>query len=304
MAGEPKSWDVNLALTIYVSLVLVIIGITWLALNKVEGGQIFLTLFVASIGILVLSFLFTSSTDNEFIRNFIKNPFEVSLDLSIGLFMLGWMIPLLIKGIGLVISSPNFSLTTIQVPLATTTVSQSITQQFSAAQLTSVPFWNLFTTVFTAGVIEELVFGFISMVALFLIGLFILKMVDPGQKGFLFKNRKTVLTIFAIIGSMILFSGAHQLNQSYASTSLFFVAAMFRGILNTALYFGPLTLSFNIGLHQSNNFVYFFEANGWSAVLSAMLSIQGLIIAVLFALMIYYAIRRLPNIWKELTKLF
>lgn len=192
---KKELFNANFDLVLYVLLIGAIIGISWLSFLKVEAATIFLTLFLASIGVLVLSFLFIDENDPKNIQNFFKVPFGTDLDLSIGLFVLGLSIPLIIEFVG-GISGTGFSITTIQVPLAVSSTLASITQVFSAAQATASPFVNLFITTFVAGTIEELIFGFITILAGFLISKSI---------GYLISLREATLTmkVFTLIFTVI-----------------------------------------------------------------------------------------------------
>ena len=304
MVNNTSLYDRNFSLLPYVSILFATIGITWLALNNVEAGQQFITLYLVAIGTIVLSFFFLRSDDTKFARDFIKAPFTTDLDLSVGLYLLGAALPLLIKVFGLAIGNASFSITAINVPLSAAGTVQSVGQAFSAVQATVNPFWNLFITVFVAGTIEEFIFGFVAMVAGFLVAQLIINLISPDKKGFLHDNKKVVLTLAAIGFSMFFFAGAHALNASYTTLLLFLFAALFRGLLNGAIFFSGLFLSFNIGFHQANNFVWYAETFGQNAVISAIATPQGIVIAIFYLLLVVYALRRFTIIVPKVRKAF
>lgn len=340
---KKELFNANYALPIYVLLIGAIIGISWLSFNKVEAATIFLTLFLASIGVLVLSFLFIDETDPKNIKNFFKVPFGTDLDLSVGLFVLGISVPLIVEFIGGVLGT-GFSLTSIQVPLAAASTVASITQSFSAVQATASPFWNFFITTFVAGTVEELVFGFIAILAGFLVAkaisqlsslketstsmkivmlafsvifafllsgffgfagivaggffvlLFIIELIAPSILG-----GKTFGIVFAILFSIVLFTSAHQLNQSYTTIGTFIFAAVFRLLLNVSIYFGPALLSFTVGMHLMNNTVYYASTFGKDAFFQAISSLPGMFIIVFFGLIMLYFFRRFGIIIRKMA---
>lgn len=295
-------WEgVTFNLLIYTMLSLAVTGIIWLSLNDVPAGQKFTTLFLGSIGLLMLGLFALDESNRSMMQKIIKLPFSVDLDVGVGSYLLGFAIP--IVG-ALVITAFGFSFTSIaqvMVPLATEDINEGIAQSFSIANFEASEFWQLFVTVFTAGTIEEFVFGFVwvlnSIIIAILVFTLIFKQVNMNDSGTQF-----AYTALAIIISGLVFGGAHTLNNTYTTTMMFLVAIGFRMAMNSGIYFWKLFFTFTVGYHQSNNLIWWIGRYGFNSFIAAISTLGGIIIGGFFILMLFYAVRRFPVIVEKMRR--
>ena len=290
-------WQDNLNLIVYFSIILSGIGITWLALNEVPAGIRYITIFLVSVAFLFVSFFFINEDQKEEAMKIIKNPFEVDYDVASGLYILGWLIPIILYFILKAVGSA-FVISQLMVPLSAGSVLQEIqTQSFAIAETQADPFWQWFITVFTAGSIEEFAFGFVLMLVGTLIGMMIWRLAVGKDTV---KARWFYITV-ALIFTGLIFGGAHKLNASYVGI-MFLIAIGFRLVMNYSIYVLGVFLSFTLGYHQSNNAVWFYTNYGSAATFQALTSIGGIAILIYFTLIIFYAIKNLPTIIEKIPK--
>jgi len=296
---KSTSYNNNFNLVLYMSLILAGLGIGWLSLNKVDAGIQYTTIFLVMSMLFLLGFLFIKEDDKSFMSKLIRIPFSTDYDLAIPLFLLGWLTPMLITFlVGLI--GGSFNISQLMIPFYATDITAGISQSFAIAQLQADPFWSWFITIWVAGTIEEFAFGLASMFIFSLLAMFVLKMINDG-KDLSFMKAETFYVTFALILSMLMFSGLHLLNSTY-SGYMFLIAMIFRLFMNLGIYVWGLFISFTMGYHQSNNAIFYFKTYGADATLQAILSVKGLIIMLMFVLMIFYVLRRFPIISKKFSQ--
>lgn len=295
------SWNSNFNLIIYAQIIIAVIGISWLALNNVPSGNLYITIFLVAIGAIFLTFLFLKEEEKSVAKQLIKSPFTVDYDVASGLFLLGWLTPILVNFI-IKLTGSGFNISQIMIPLQADKVISEIALTFDVAQAQASPFWQWFISVFTAGAIEEFAFGFALMLVGTALGMLVWRLITKEPYG---TGSKWFSIIFALIFSGLLFGGAHGLNATYIGY-MFVIAIIFRLIMNLGIYVFGLFLTFTMGYHQSNNAVWYFNAYGANATWNALFSPGGLILLAFFTLIIFYTLRnidgiakKLPNVWKR-----
>lgn len=291
-------YNQNFNLVLFASLVMAGMGVGWLALNNIESGSIYTTLFLLVTSMMFVGFLFVKEDSKDTISKLVKLPLSTDYDLAIPLFLGGWitaiLFNLLVSGVG------GFAISEVMVPFAQADIDNKILQSFSAVEISADPFWRWFVVVFSAGSIEEFLFGFATMFIFGLVGKFVLQMINDG-KDLNFISANNFIFVFALAMTALTFSGIHLLNSTY-SGYMFIIAVAFRIVMNMFIYKWGLFLSFTMGYHQSNNNLYFYYSAGGDTLVSALLSFEGLIVMSFFFLMIIYTIRRFPTIWKKLKQ--
>lgn len=297
---KSKSYDDNFNLVLFASLVLAGLGVGWLALNGIEAGTQYTIIFLVLSVMFLLGFTFIKESDSKFLNKFIKSPLSTDYDIAVPLFIIGWIMAFVFNYFLTTFSS--FNIAQVMVPMSASQIDNTILQSFSAVEVSADPFWRWFITVFTAGTIEEFGWGIAMMFIMYLLGMFILRMINDG-KDLSFMKAETFYFWFAMIMSMVTFSGVHAINGSYEGT-MFLIAVVFRVIMNLSIYAWGFVLSFTMGYHQSNNAIWFWYVNGPSVTYAALFSLKGLIVMSLFVLMIFYTLRRFPVIVDKFKKAF
>lgn len=292
--------DTNYNLVLYVQLIFTALGIMWLSLNDVKSGTIYVTLFLVISVLFILSTLFVREKDDKAFGRF-RTPLTTNYNIAIPLYLLGWTLPFVINGL-IGFFSSSFSITSFMIPFAGASIDNGIVQSFSIAQIQSDPFIRMFVMVFVAGTIEEILFGWFIVAILYLMGKFILKLIN-NEKDLPFMSADSFKFWFSMFGTILIFSGLHTLNSTYVSY-MFIVAMVFRLIMNLTIYSWGLFLSFTMAYHQSNNFMYFWESVGTQTVLSALFTLKGLVVITFFVLMLVYCLKNLDEIKKQLSQLF
>jgi len=296
-------WNENINLVVYFSLILSGMGVTWLALNNVPSGIRYITIFLVGVSFLVVTFFFLNEQQKETIKQLMHNPFTTDYDVATGLYLLGWMLPILFTFIFNLFKF-KFSIAQLMIPLSATEIVGDITvaQSFAVAEAQTSPFWQWFITVFTAGSIEEFVFGFVLMLVGVSIGMLVWRLFFKGQPAETNTSR-TFYIIFGLIFTGLIFGGVHKLNATYVGY-MFFVAIIFRIVMNYSIYFLGLFLSLTLGYHQSNNAVWYWGEYGASSTFKALGSLGGIIIVGFFALILLYVLRNIENVAKKTVMVF
>lgn len=291
-----KGYNQNFNLVLFTSLVMAGLGVGWLALNGIESGSIYTTLLTLVTVLMLIGFFFIKEDDKSVISKMVKVPLTNDYDLAIPLFLIGWIVAILFNF--LVSNVGGFAISEVMVPFAQANIDQTILQSFSAVEISAEPFWRWFVVVFSAGSIEEFLFGFATMFIFGIVGQFVLQIISDG-KDLSFISARNFIFSFALIMTMVVFSGIHLLNSTYVG-KMFLIAMIFRAVMNMFIYKWGLFLSFTLGYHQSNNAVYFWYSAGPQVTLNALLSVKGLFVLAFFVLMIVYTIKRFPIIIKKL----
>lgn len=275
-------------------IVLASIAMYWLASIGLAAGYLYLFLFILGISLIVIIKFFLKEKSDEYGFYF---PINRS---SLGANFLFWTGFLILTGLAVFSSTSgaNFYDTKVLNPLNTFSVVGG--ESFTELSTAFSPFWNLMVTGVAAPVFEEIILGPVFITMFSLLFVIINNSLGFGLKG---KTKQISQFLFAVLGSVLLFTALHIFNQSYSNpdgtinTSLFLMAAMFRLILNILMYpviMGTfaLGLMFGIGVHMANN----FYAIGYTTVLDGLFTIGGAGLLFLFALMIGELITRADKI--------
>lgn len=297
-----KDWDENINLVVYFSIILSGMGITWLALNDVPAGIRYITIFLVGVSFLFITFFFLDETQKETMQKIIKSPFTTDYDVAIGMYLLGWLIPIIISFVTNLFGKA-YNIAQLMIPLSASDVLNEIqAQSFSVAETQADPFWQWFITVFTAGSIEEFVFGFVLMLVGVVIGMMVWRLIATERTSAT-QGAKSFYILFGLIFSGLIFGGVHKLNNTYVGI-MFLIAILFRIAMNWGLYGFGVFLSFTLGYHQSNNAVWFYSTYGASTTFNALFSVGGIAIIVFFTLIVIYVIRNFFTIVKKVPQVF
>ncbi|MFC1754482.1 hypothetical protein ACFL96_13995 [Thermoproteota archaeon] len=298
---DAKGWNDNINLIVYLMIIFSGIGVTWLALNNVESGIRYITVFLVSVAFLVVSFFFVNEHQKDTIKKLIKNPFTSDYYMAAGLFLVGWFSRFILEGFFVLLKITWGA--QLMVPLSASTIIEDISQSFAIAEATASPFWKWFIAVFTAGSIEEFAFGFVLMLVGVIIAMLAWRLMFDEKEASSDKARIFYL-VFALVFTGLLFGGIHKLNASYVSLTLFIVAIAFRLVMNYSIYFLGIFLSFTLGFHQAHNAVWYWATYGASATVNALLSVGGVMVLVIFLLIIIFALRNIEEVAKRIGSLF
>lgn len=296
-----KDWDSNFNLIVYTSIIFAGIGVAWLALNDIPAGIRYITILTVGVALLTITFLFVDEDNSKRMSKFIKIPFTTDLSVGAGFYLLGWMVPLLINLITTFFGT-GFNISQLMIPLAGNQINNQIMQTLSVAQAQTNPFWQWFISVFTAGTIEEFVFGFILMFVGVMFGHFIYLLIwgkeqSDTKMAFWFR------TIFALIFTGLIFGGAHGINDTYMGI-MFLIAIGFRLVMNYSIYVTGVFITFTLGFHQANNAIWFWSEYGASVTIQAFQSIGGVLILIYFSLILYYIMRNIDTVLRKLRESF
>lgn len=279
MAQTNDPTDKNFSPLVFIMLIMMSIGIVWLATNDIAAGMTHIIIFLTATALISLSLLFIDESSKTSVFRLIGLPFRVSIFASSALYFLGILIPIIFSFLG-------FNTSKIIIPLAAKAINLQMTQSFAAVQIVLDDFWRWFVTVYTSGTNEEFVFAFVAI----MLGIIITDyLIQAFKFDIKFEKKTPYLFAGGMIFSIILFTGIHILNASYTTISMFVIAALFRLVLNISIYYFGLALSFSIGFHQSNNAVWFFNEYGAATTLSALSGTGGILI-IIFNLIILVTI--------------
>lgn len=288
----------NFNILLFFNFFIAFVGSVFLAWNGVTAGIVYSFMFVGIISLIFMVTLFLRD-DNSLkpITDFAKIPISTSLGLASLFYLVGMLIPAVVKGV-LGIFKTSFSITSLSIPLFGTQITSA--QSFSTVEIGASMPWRIFNIMFTAGNMETLVFNFGTIIVGVLIGWFTLKLINGGEDlGFI--SKKTFILGFAFAVSVLLFLLSHLMNQTYMATQ-FFVAGVFLLVANFSIYLAGVFLSFWAGYHQSSNLFYLIEVDGFVAVAEGFVSWFGLLFLVYLALIIFYVIRNWDTVKAEFSR--
>ncbi|QGH73160.1 MAG: hypothetical protein [Siphoviridae sp. ctjeG17] len=287
-------------LLIPILLITALLANYWLIVNGVRTGTIYFYMLIGSGVLIGLLFLFFRNSETfDGLINAVRVPFGTSLTTASVFFLLGIAAPFLFT-FGLRIIGSQFSITSFSVPLFSSNILQGVTQSFSAAEVSASMPWKIFNLVFNAGVTEEWVFTFGMMIVGAIIAKFILTIF--GSKLSFIKSEKNFVIIFAMLFATATFAGAHLLNATYIG-SMFLIAAAFKLITIVLIYYFGFLLTFTIGYHMANNFIYLYQQEG-IAVLHGLWSWVGLLMFGIIALLIIHLYIKRNTLWSDLKDSF
>jgi len=279
-----KGFDMNFNLLLFMLIIITFVGNYWMVANDIPVGNIYYFMVLGGlVGAFVITQIFFRGDELKDVNKFVKAPFTTSLFLACISYLAGWLLPAIIetvlwifrKAIGI-----TWSITSFSIPLfAGGGEPFGIKQSFSAVAFSENMAWKIFNVSFNAGATEEIVFTFGLMLLGSIVGIFLLRFWFKGKAPFL-SNENFVL-ITGITFSVLLFTGAHLLNSTYIGY-MFIIAGLFKLISLVSIYYWGLFLTFWIGYHQSNNFIYLIQTDGLVAVANGFVSWFGIFFIVWF----------------------
>ena len=266
---------INRDLTILVLFSLNIVGLFFLFAKGVQEASFYFSLAMLFPTLFFLIWFFIGNSQIIFK----KIPIKQNTVQGTQMFVVGFLLVIFMRLLGIVSSKfmqPQFMF------------GQKLFQAFAIGESR---FWNFYITSFTAGIIEELVFG-LTFVAIGIIFAYWFRNqwgLDFGETGNYY-FQIIIGSAFSIIPFVIF----HQFNPTY-TTQMFIIAGIFRFLMNIVIWtFGSIT--FGMGYHIANNML----ALSFATVIGALFSPLGLIILLIFGTMIINAIRN----WKEIDTSF
>jgi len=186
--------------------------------------------------------------------------------------------------------APSLSLADFNTPLFTSEIVED-GQSLSVAELEDKMSTKIFNIVYVAGSDESIVYNWLAMLFGVVAGGIVFKMLGSKYNPMLAK-------VFAYGFSVFVFVISHVVNSTYSNPTMFIIAGAFLLISNISIYEFGVPLSFWIGFHQCNNFLYLMAVFGTTAVVKGLLSLAGLIMLGIGIICIYYLI----NNWDVVSK--
>ncbi len=249
------------------------IAIMWMQQNNIRAGNIYVTLIVISVLVLIAA-LFLKRSQSIVIPVEKKTP-RAALGFVIA-FSFIMIIALLFHGFGI---DAGFSfLQNHARPLNFALVGEGPTLTFTQLSATQDPLFNVFTVAVGGGVGEEIAFMLFFIAALLLLS-GLLNTFPQTQ----FDTRTNFVTaiLLALVVIGILFSYLHNLSPLYQTTQQFVVAMLFR-IAVTAAAFFALGITAAIGFHMAINMTFL----GFDAIINAFFfsGFNGFLFFLLFIL--------------------
>jgi len=283
--------DDNKNYFVFTMLLIAVLGVSWGAFTKVEAGTLYLSIFLSTIGILVLAQFFTSETDKKTLNQFFKTPFVGSPLVASAMWLMGFFGIIIINVFGGLFKQ-GFSTVQFFSPLYLSAggLSTGFSQTFSASVVENSPFASWFYGVFVAGTIEEFTWAFTLPLAFWIVAIFINQLVFDSKLG------KNFYFWFSTAFSVLTFMGIHQLNGSYVGI-MFIVAGIFRFLMNLSIYKIFLGVSFSMGMHQSNNNMAWIIQNGFGKLIEILFTNPyGIAIVLLFVALIVFVFKNIDKV--------
>ena len=278
-------------------LLIMILGITWGALVGVNVGILYLTIFLSTIGIIVLAQLFTNSNDKKTLNEFFKTPFVGSSLVASAMWLMGISLIIITNTVGGIFKQ-GFSTVQFFSPLylSAGTLVKGSSQTFSASIIENSDSASLFYGVFVAGTNEEFTWAFALPLAFWMVAILINNTVFNGKFG------KTFYFWFSTFFSVLTFMVVHTLNDSYVG-GMFIVAGIFRFLMIFSTYRLFMGMSFLFGIHQTNNVYAWINQNGFGKFIEIMFTnIYGIIFVLLFVAIIINVFKNIDKVWIGMKK--
>lgn len=288
-------------LLVFVIFIVAFFGSIFMAWNMITAGIIYSLMFVgtwSSIGMI----FFWISDDRRMkpITDYALIPIASSMPLAAFFFLVSLTIPIFIQLLLGLFSSP-YNVTQLAVPLFGAQIRTSL-QSFSVAQIGSSMPWKIFTICFSAGANETLTYNFGLVLIGVICGLFLYSLLTDKKEinlfGIIPVSKRFFVMAFAQIFAFAGFGASHVLNQTYSPANFVFAVA-FLFVANMSIYFGGAFLSFWIGYHMSNNFVWLVQVEGFGAVMMGFVSLFGAFFIPLILLLINYVVRHWDAVMED-----
>jgi len=274
-------FNLDRALLAYILFAGTFMGIIGLSVYGIPIGELYFNLAVGSLILFMFMLLFIKYKSKEY---GLRLPVQDSNAKAAFMFLFGLILAPLI----VLLSAGRLIPWKIMSPLQLFNVGapQSVASyQTLIAQAN--PFFKVYSIAITAGVVEELVFGFGAFSVGLIFGIWFLKYVF--KRDLRSKGGQIWLNIFASGVSVFAFVLAHRLNPQYTGI-MFLSAAVFRAAMNIAMFYG-FGLEFTMGYHIGNNATFL----GMTAILAALLDPVGALVGLFILAVIILAVRHLTN---------
>lgn len=278
---------------IFIILLFSIAGTTFMAFNQIKSGIIYATLMSLSLVTLMLLTLFKKDEDKA--TDIIQIPFSKKFTVSVFMYVVGLIVPVVLT---LVLGIFALSLTNFSVPLFSGDVATSI-QSFSVASLEDQMSTKIFNIVYVAGSDETLVYNWLSTLFGVVAGQIMLRLLSKEGKG---KPNPIGVKLFAYSFSVFVFVLSHVLNSTYIRFTQFAIAGTFLLISNISMFEFGIPISFWVGFHQMNNFIYLVGVFGLASVLSGFLGIFGIVTVSLLSMILFYLLNNWDIVWKDVRQ--
>ena len=284
-------------LLFFTNIVIAFLGSVFLAWKGVNAGFIYALMFLGTVGIMVLVNLFLSD-DNSLkpISNYIRIPIASKNTLALFFYTSGFLLPILINLI-LKIAKSSFSLVSLSIPLFGADIAAG-SQSFASAEIGESMAWKIFSIMFVAGNMETFTYNFGMVLFGVLMAILVLRLINE-EKDLGFIPRRWFVLFIAFMMSILAFMISHALNSTYTGTA-FVVAGVFLLVSNISIYNVGVFLLFWAGWHQANNLLYLIGVYGAKSVLAGFISWFGLIYLGYWILILFFLIRKWPQVAKDL----
>lgn len=290
------SWNQKWNRFTLVAILSISIFFFYLFIRNTETGLRYAGLLIAFTFALVAFFLFETEDNKDIAKRWFALPFTTILAYAVGIYYIGMII-----GAGLILGGQTigFQVTDYNIPYAVDKLN-TISQQFSIAEIETDPTTRTIAITDGASIAEEPVFSIGLLITAFAI---MLLLSDLLEGIFKIKPNRTAIIIGALIISSALFAGVHTLNSTYDTPREYFISAVFRLLQNISLYIFNLPIPFTMGWHRANNLFWMMTPQsgyGLQYVIGAFLTPWGITRIAIDGLLITYAISKRKEFMKGL----
>lgn len=298
MSRFSDKWDVNYNLSFYFLMVVAVLLSAFLMVKGVLAGTIYLVMFAAFTGLIYLGTLLVKNTDNfKLVTQYIKMPVSTHLGVANLFYVVGFLLPILLKTFFNWLGNSSFNIVSLSVPVFGVNIDTGL-QSFSAAEIGGSMAWRVFVTMFNAGTMETYIYSIASVIIGVLIGvLFWQQLYGENVRA-----PKWFVLLVAWVFAAFLFVFSHVLNGNYTGVA-FVYATIFILISNISIFLAGVYAMFWIGYHQSNNLLWLFDQNGVAVVLQeGFISWFGVFFVLYFALVIWHLIKNWDSVKRRLRE--
>ena len=261
-------------------IILSFLGVLWLVFQDISAGKLYFSLFV---GLFVLFLFLTYLFREEKFVLFL--PINNNITRAALMVVFGIIFGLIIFSVFSVLGGQQYTnfLTQSFAPFASFGSTNIIPKTFAATQILNDPGWYFHIVISTASIIEEIIITVFLLLIFHLLiyYLFYILKIDFGKTGNIY-----VSFLLALVLVVISFAGLHYFNNTYTSSTDFYVAGLFKLISASLIYFFKLGIEFGIGLHGTLNGL----AIGFNAFITGLFAWQGLLLLFLLIIPIFLII--------------
>ena len=280
----------NFGLWTLANLILSLVGTTFLAINGVKSGTVYLALFVSPMALLVLVTLFRKNEDKPIKE--LALPFSQRFNVDLFTHAVGFWLPMLLS-IGLALTP----LSVLQTPLFANDIIEGTQQSFSTATIEGSIQTKIFNIMYVAGTEESYTYSWMAVWIGAILGLLIAKLLGFKKKS---SAKKTTVTVVSYGFAIITFISSHMINGSYDSPGKFIFAGIFMFLNIWTIFKIGVPLAFWIGYHQANNLIYLYNVLGGATVTKGFFGVFGLVFISLNLLVAFYLIKNSDKVIKDM----